>query len=412
MANDFEADIKAVSGIDAVPAILEVICRSTGMGFAAVARVTEDRWIACAVRDDIGFGLRPGGELKVETTICNEIRQSGQEVVIDHVAEDTLYCRHHTPAMYGFQSYISMPIFYPDGRFFGTLCSIDLKPAKLNRPEIVQMFRLFADLIMFHLQAGEKIDLTRENLQQERDMATRRERFVAMLSHDLRNPLAAIGAGTEILKQETLSSRGASTLQLIQRSVRRMVTLVDDVLDVARVRLGAGVPLVRRDNLTQADLEQVIDELRSAWAGRTIKTDFAMTRAVPCDRSRLSQLFSNLVGNALAHGADDAPVHVEAGCRDGVFEFSVANRGKPIPADILETLFEPFSRHSHSHSDSLQHNGMGLGLYIASEVAQAHGGTLNVASSEEETRFCFRMPIARDDDSRDIVNEMQDDLKQ
>lgn len=148
------AEVAAVSRINAVPSILDVICRTTGMGFAAIARVTEDRWIACAVRDEINFGLQPGEELELETTICNEIRASQREVVIDHVAENETYCQHPTPAMYGFQSYISVPIFYPDGRFFGTLCAIDPKPAQLNRPEIVKMFRLFADLITQHLNAA------------------------------------------------------------------------------------------------------------------------------------------------------------------------------------------------------------------------------------------------------------------
>jgi GAF domain-containing protein len=104
------------------------------MGFAAVARVTEDRWIACAVRDEIEFGLKPGGELKVETTICNEIRASGDRVVIDHVSQDEAFCRHPTPAMYGFQSYISVPIRRRNGAFFGTLCAIDPRPARLNTP--------------------------------------------------------------------------------------------------------------------------------------------------------------------------------------------------------------------------------------------------------------------------------------
>src|ERR1700691_3905587 len=115
MADDLLADVAAVNRIDAVPIILEVVCRTTGMGFAAVARVTEDRWIACSVRDEIEFGLKPGGELKVETTLCHEIRQSGKPVVIDHVAEDDCYSGHPTPALYGFQSYISMPIVLPDG---------------------------------------------------------------------------------------------------------------------------------------------------------------------------------------------------------------------------------------------------------------------------------------------------------
>jgi GAF domain-containing protein len=135
VADDFQADIAAVNRIEAVPTILEVVCRTTGMGFAAVARVTEDRWIVCSVRDEIAFGLQPGGELKVETTICHEIRQNREPVMIDHVDEDDAYCGHPTPAMYGFQSYIAMPIILPNGTFFGTLCAIDPKPARVKTPE-------------------------------------------------------------------------------------------------------------------------------------------------------------------------------------------------------------------------------------------------------------------------------------
>lgn len=394
MANDLEADVEAISRINAVPAILEVICRTTGMGFAAVARVTEDRWVGCAVRDEIEFGLKVGGELKIETTICNEIRASGKAVIIDHVAEDETYCQHHTPAMYGFQSYISMPVYYPDGRFFGTLCSIDPKPARLNRPEIIKMFRLFADLITFYLQAQEKVDAAQADLHLERETAVMRERFVAVLGHDLRNPLGAIDAGAEILKRESLSSKGSQTLQLIQRSVRRMVGLIEDVLDVARVRFGAGVTLVRRDTLTRSDLEQVVDELHSIWPNKEIRTNFAVSEKVPCDRSRISQLFSNLVGNALVHGADHSPVFIEAHCQQGFFEFSVTNQGDPIPAAVLENMFQPFSH----HTDRPLNNGLGLGLYIAAEIARAHGGILDVSSADGEVRFIFRMPLQPDEE--------------
>src|SRR6201999_2908006 len=107
---DLSADIDAVQKIGAVPKILDVVGRLTGMGFVAVARVTSQRWVCCAVRDNIAFGLEPGGELRVETTICNEIRQHGETVVIDDVATDGAFCNHPTPAMYGFRSYISAPI--------------------------------------------------------------------------------------------------------------------------------------------------------------------------------------------------------------------------------------------------------------------------------------------------------------
>jgi len=128
MFNTYEADIAAVQRIPEVEAILKRVCEMTGMGFAAVARVTADRWIACQLLDRIEFGLKPGDELKIKTTICDEIRASGQSVFIDHVAQDPQWRTHHTPALYGFESYISIPIILADGSFFGTLCAIDPAP--------------------------------------------------------------------------------------------------------------------------------------------------------------------------------------------------------------------------------------------------------------------------------------------
>lgn len=118
-------DVAAVQAIAIVEDILRDVCALTGMRFAAVARVTTDRWIACQVLDQIEFGLTPGGELEISTTICDEIRQSGRLVVIDDVDADPDWVRHRTPMLYGFKSYVSIPIVLADGSFFGTLCAID-----------------------------------------------------------------------------------------------------------------------------------------------------------------------------------------------------------------------------------------------------------------------------------------------
>src|ERR1700734_3878203 len=184
---DFQTDIESVRRIKAVPTILDVVCRTTGMRFAAVARVTEDRWVACSVLDEIDFGLKPGGELQVETTICHQIRQCREAVVINHVAEDEVWRQHPTPAMYGFQSYISMPIILADGTFFGTLCAIDPRPARVNTPEIIGMFRLFAELIAIHLDATDRVAASEARLLSERETSELREQFIAVLGHDLRN---------------------------------------------------------------------------------------------------------------------------------------------------------------------------------------------------------------------------------
>ena len=145
-------DLASVARLGVVEKILDAAGRLTGMGFAAVARVTADRWMACAVRDEIAFGLKPGDELELLSTLCHEVRGCGRTIVIDHVSEDPVYRDHHTPRRYGFQSYISTPI-YVHGEFFGTLCAIDAQPARPGDPTIVATFELFAELIGRHLEA-------------------------------------------------------------------------------------------------------------------------------------------------------------------------------------------------------------------------------------------------------------------
>jgi GAF domain-containing protein len=146
--NDFAHDIAVISGSPAVRAILDRLCALTGMGFAAVARVTEHRWIACQVLDKIAFGMEPGGELQVKTTICDEIRDHGRAVYIDSVQDEPMWRTHPTPVLYGFQSYVSVPVYRPDGSFFGTLCAIDPEPHVVNTPETVAAIEALAREVM------------------------------------------------------------------------------------------------------------------------------------------------------------------------------------------------------------------------------------------------------------------------
>jgi signal transduction histidine kinase len=388
MTSDFQADLDAIARIGAVPTILDVVCRTTGMGFAAVARVTEDRWIACSVKDDIQFGLKPGGELKVETTICHEIRQSGEPVIIDHVAQDTAYCGHPTPALYGFQSYISVPIVRSTGGFFGTLCAIDPRPHLLNTPGTVGMFKLFANLIAFHLDAVERLASSEATLGGEREQAGLREQFIAVLGHDLRNPLANVIGGLHLLQRRGLDDEAAEIVRLMQGSTARMSALIDNVVDFARGRLGGGFSLQRRRVALDPVLRQVIAELQSTAPGRAIEASFALDQPVDCDPVRIAQLFSNLLANALTHGSADAPVRVEARTAAGRFILSVANAGEPIPPAALPQIFQPFFR----AAPGSRKQGLGLGLYIASEIAHAHGADLAVTSNPGETRFTLDLP--------------------
>jgi GAF domain-containing protein len=157
MQDRFTAEAVAYAADDALRAIVEDVCRITGMGFAAIARVTEDRWIAYQVADRIEFGLDPGDELQIKTTICNDIRECGAQVVIDHVSADEQWRTHPTPMLYGFESYASFPIVLEDGSFFGTLCAVDPAPHEVSSAEIVQAMKrnaARAAAVLSRLRAG------------------------------------------------------------------------------------------------------------------------------------------------------------------------------------------------------------------------------------------------------------------
>ncbi len=391
MKLDYAHDLNAVAHVDVVPKILEVICRSTGMGFAAVARVTDERWIACAVRDEIAFGLTPGGELDIRSTICDEIRQSGELVVIDDVAVDQRFCKHPTPAKYGFRSYISVPLRYPDGRFFGTLCAIDPRPARIETPETVGMFTMFADLIGFHLDAYERLHASESALRVERNDAVLRDQFIAVLGHDLRNPLTAIWTSAEVLSRMPLPAGGSRTVAIIQRGTVRMNGLVENLMDLARAKIGEGLPVVTEtvDDLA-ATIDDVVAELAAGWPHRLIETDVLITAPVTCDRARIAQLLSNLIANALAHGDASGMVMVRARTTEDALTLSVENRGAAIaPADMAR-LFQPFAR-----GNARAKEGLGLGLFIAAEIARAHAGELTATSDQRVTCFTLRIPLTR-----------------
>jgi phosphoserine phosphatase RsbU/P len=225
----------------------------------------------------------------------------------------------------------------------------------------------------------------------ERETSVLREQFIAVLGHDLRNPLAALAAGIRMIRErETLSSRGESIVKEMSASVSRATALIENVLDFARGRLGDGLTLSRSSGQPLAPvLEQVVAEIRAIAPDREIRAHFSIDDPVNCDPGRIGQLASNLITNAVTHGAPGIPIEVEAHTADGMFVLSVANGGVPIPPAARAQLFQPFFRGAVRRSQQ----GLGLGLFIVNEIAKAHGGSMEVESSEEETRFTFSMPL-------------------
>ncbi len=382
---DFSSDLEAIGSIDAVPVILSMVKHMTGMRFAAVARVTESKWIACAVDDSIDFGLLPGGELVLESTICHEIRQHHQPVIFGHASQHPLFSKHHTPKTYGLESYISIPIIKANGEFFGTLCAIDSVPANLDEPAIEKTLTLFAQLIAMSLDTQSHLHATKTALADAHELGRLREQFIAVLGHDLRTPLSAIRMSADLLQSKAEDKRSRTLLSAIRTSSVRMGVLIENILDFARGRLGSGIPVQRKlvDDLQQT-LRQTLEEIQVAYPQARFVATLEVPAGVYCDPLRISQLLSNLLGNAVTHGSIAEPIVLKAFAEGDEIVISLTNQGTPIPPALMPLLFEPFSRSEAGQ----RHEGLGLGLYIAGQIANAHNGTLSV-TSDRETGTCF-----------------------
>ena len=224
----------------------------------------------------------------------------------------------------------------------------------------------------------------------ERRTAELRERFLAVLGHDLKNPLNAILVNSELLLDgdaaglEEISGR-------IHRSASRITEMVEELLDFARGRLGAGIQVRPRPLASVRDLvDEVAAEVADAVPGCTIEVrdqdqDQDGPGEVEWDRQRIAQALTNLLTNAVRHGRPERPIRVDLASTDGEVELRVTNEGPAIEGDLLPRIFEPF----HRRDDS---DGLGLGLYITRQIVDAHGGTIAVHSDGESTVFTLCLP--------------------
>jgi signal transduction histidine kinase len=232
-----------------------------------------------------------------------------------------------------------------------------------------------------------------ERAQEElRRTAEFRERLIGIVSHDLRNPLTAIITSAMFLaRAEDLPDRLAKPVARIGSAGDRMRRIIDELLDFTRGRLGGGIPIEPHPTNVETIARRVIDELELSHPSRQLVLEASGRLEGNCDETRLAQVVSNLVGNALEHSPPDAPVTVALADRgESEMVLEVKNAGAPIPADLLPHIFDPFRRGT---ADRAASGHLGLGLFIAAEIVRAHGGTIQVESTAEDgTTFRVVLP--------------------
>lgn len=222
------------------------------------------------------------------------------------------------------------------------------------------------------------------------DRALLAEEMIAIVSHDLRNPLSSITLGCALLARGELPDNQQRTLQRIVRSTERANRLIADLLDFTQARIGKTLSVsLERTDVHEA-VAHAVDELAHVYPGRMLRHVRKGEGLSSADANRLAQLVGNLVSNAMVYGKPDAAVTVTSSIDSASFSIGVHNEGTPIPQDLRTRIFQPMTRGTNAGSAT---RSIGLGLFIVREIAKAHGGTASVASSAETgTTFTASFP--------------------
>lgn len=224
----------------------------------------------------------------------------------------------------------------------------------------------------------------RENFEQQ---------LVGIVSHDLRNPLNAILLGVDLLlRRELVNEKASRSLLRIRSSADRAARMIHDLLDFTHARLGGGIPIQRAPTDLAQRIAQVVDEISLAWGERDIEWSGPERLEGQWDADRICQVVSNLLSNSLQYSPPETKVRCALKAEDDSALIEIHNRGEPIPESLMPRLFEPLQRGARAADNSGR--SIGLGLYIVRQLVHAHGGTIQVRSSEEEgTTFSVRLPL-------------------
>jgi sigma-B regulation protein RsbU (phosphoserine phosphatase) len=350
-----------------------------------------------ALYDDAACGLmltdRAGTILRVNATFCRWIGLDAGALVGTRRFQDLLtvggrifHQTHWAPLlqMQGSISEVKLDLRHADGRAL---------PMVMNAVSRERDGRTWHELALF--SAGDRHKYEHELLRarrqaesllaEQQDRALFAEQMVGIVSHDLRNPLSAISLGTELLARLDPDPQQATVVDSLGRSVRRARRLIDDLLDFTMARVGRGLAVTTRPLELHAVVAHQVKELAGTYPGRELRHEAEGAGPCTADGDRVFQLVSNLVANAVAYGAPGRPITVTSSLGAGPAAVAVHNEGPPIAPALLASLFQPMVRGT-DHNDGSR--SVGLGLYIVSEIAQAHGGQVRVTSTAYEgTRF-------------------------
>lgn len=412
--NDLEQEIETVAQIAVIPKVLELINKTTGMRFAAVARVTAQSWTALAVFDQLGFGLKPGDEVELTNTLCSEVRMYEKPIIIDDIASDETYNCHPIPRDFGFQSHISVPIYVGDSGFWGTLCSVDPEPNTLDNEKIRSLFSFLANLIGEQLETHMLLKANKKDLRNQlqissdledviqahtadlkrkvRELARSNQElkdFSYVASHDLQEPLRKIQTYASMIAQgggTVFSDRDKTYFNKIQDAVDRMRNLIQDLFAYSIVQTQA--TSFETVNLAEV-VTEVIDNLSEEIAAKNAIVEVGSLCTIAVQRFQIIQLIQNLLGNSLKYCSPERAPHIKISSKtvkgvqhqhmdsDTTYcRLAISDNGIGFDAAYSAKIFEVFQR-LHGKTE---YSGTGIGLAIVRKIVENHNGFVSVKS--------------------------------
>lgn len=354
--------MQTVDTIRDMQGVLHAVTEATGLDTAIFSRIERERWCAQAVLDRGGFGIQPGDIHRLSEMMCHQVRLALAPIAVCDLPHDGRFQNHPTYRKFGARAYIGVPVQFDDGTFVGTLSALS-RQARPGADSAVPLMTLLGQLIAHELQLVDQARHTEDRLTREQSTAEERERFLALVAHDLRNPLSAIRLNAELLAKQAGPEQRAVTERILAVTAR-MCRLIDDLLDLSRGRLGSGVVIRLRQVEPGPFLSARLAEIRTANPGVALVVEQSElpARTDAWDPDRVAQILDNVVGNAIQHGEQE-PVQVWIRVNGDNCEIDVINGGPAIPDDI-------------SH-----------------QIALAHGGDITAKTREGHTCLRVTLPL-------------------
>ncbi|HAT91212.1 MULTISPECIES: GAF domain-containing sensor histidine kinase [Sphingobacterium] len=375
---------KQKSDFDSCQRILEALCGHTKMRYGMIRKKDGRKWGNWCVYDYHSQKIvNKNSEHYVK--IYQEIRKGFSPIYIDDTEQCSVDEWTQVLHEFGLKSYISYPIINKNNSIVGHLSFMNAEPVHFDPIKLETLLPVCSDLIAIDFKTIIERRNTRKKLEQELNYSKNRELVLSSLAHDLNNPVSIVKVISQYLGENIKDESQKNLIKKIQEASSRVKGVIDDILDFSSIRLQNKLIRINDHYRMDALIKQILSEFE-VLHNRALIANINLPVDVPCDHQKMGRAFTNLIGNAIKHGNPFQNIEINAFIQKENFIFSVTNEVSYPQYSDLKDLFKPFVKGVNS-------NGLGLGLFIVSEIVKIHKGKIAVNLKDNKITFNLMIPI-------------------